>query len=113
MRLLTEEAKLVCDHRLGNVKNEMTQDWVTIDGRIVMIEDDPVGEKISGCPNINLGIKPCQLTLTVKEGYSDLLRIDGNRVCLDTLQGLTDGTPPGIVVYRVIEAGQDFVGEME
>jgi hypothetical protein len=48
----------------------------------------------------------------VKAGYSDLLRIDGRRICLDSLNGLTDGTPPGTVMYKVNEPGQPFVAEV-
>jgi hypothetical protein len=33
-------------------------------------------------------------------------------VCLDTVTGLTDGTPPGIVTYKVRHAGQALVSEM-
>ena len=58
-------------------------------------------------------IKPCQLTLRVQVGYSDLLRIDGRRVCLDTVTGLTDGTPPGMVPYRVRSSRQTLVSEVE
>jgi hypothetical protein len=50
-------------------------------------------------------------TLPVKSGYSDFVRIDGKRICLDTVTGLTDGTPPGTVEYKVRSAGQDFVSE--
>jgi hypothetical protein len=31
-------------------------------------------------------------------------------VCLDAVTGLTDGTPPGIVKYKVRNAGQRLVG---
>ena len=37
------------------------------------------------------------------------------RLCLDTVVGKTDGTPPGVVIYHVRQPGQDFVegsGEM-
>jgi hypothetical protein len=47
----------------------------------------------------------------VTAGYSDLIRINGKRVCLDTVTGLTDGTPPGLVKYKVNNAGQPSVRE--
>jgi len=56
-------------------------------------------------------MKPCLTTLAVRDGYSNLVRIDQHRVCLDTVTGLTDGTPPGIVVYTVRDPGQPFVTE--
>jgi hypothetical protein len=37
------------------------------------------------------------------------LRIAGRRVCLETVTGLTDGTPPGTVKYLVRDPGQGFV----
>jgi hypothetical protein len=111
MLLLNEDADIVCNHELGHVKNEPTQDLVLIGGRRVLVEIDPEGKNISGCPNIGPTIKPCAKTLKVKVGYSDLLRIEGKRICLDTLSGYTDGTPPGIVKYKVNEPGQEFVAE--
>jgi hypothetical protein len=109
--LLTEEAKLVCEHLLGRLKVEVSQSFVTIQRRIVLVEVDPEDKRISGCPNYGPTIKPCTRTLKVKQGYSDLIRIDGRRACLDTVEGLTNGTPPGIVKYRVAEPGQDLVSE--
>lgn len=112
MNVLTEDAVLVCNHVLGTVKIAATQDLVTIARRRVLVEDNPEGRPISGCPNVGATIKPCQRTLRVEEGYSDLVRIDGKRVCLATVTGLTDGTPPGTVHYRVHQPGQDLVSEV-
>lgn len=112
MRLLTEDALLVCDHVLGRVDIEPTQPFVTIEGRRILVEKNPEGRAISGCPNASATIKPCTATLAVKEGYSALLRIGQRRVCLDTVTGLTDGTPPGQVDYVVHQPGQLFVREV-
>jgi hypothetical protein len=109
MLFLTEDAVLVCTHELGKVGIKATQDFVTVDGRSVLVETDPEGRPISHCPNYGPTIKPCTTTLKVTVGYSDLLRIDSRRVCLDTVKGLTDGTPPGTVEYKVRSAGQEFV----
>ncbi len=111
MLLLTEDATLVCKHELGIVQIVATQDLVTVEGRRVLVETDPEGRPIKGCPNIGVGIKPCTTTLRVREGYSGWLRIQGRRICLDTVTGLTDGTPPGVVEYKVRSAGQEFVAE--
>lgn len=111
MKILTEDAVLVCNHLLGTVQNKPSQEWVTIGGRKVLVENDPEGRPISGCPNVGVTIKPCQLTLRVNAGYSEWIRIDGRPVCLDTVDGLTEGTPPGTVHYRVRQPGQDFVSE--
>ena len=110
MRILTEDADLRCDHVKGIVKIEPTQDLVTVNGRCVLVEDNPVKRSIKGCPFTGLGIKPCQVTHPVEEGYSDLLTIDSNRVCLDSLWGKTDGVPLGFK-YSVREAGQDWIDQ--
>ena len=111
MKILTEDAVLVCNHILGTVKNQPSQDLVTIQARKVLVEHDPEGRSISACPNVGITIKPCQLTLKVDVGYSDWIRIDGRRICLDTIDGLTDGTPPGTVHYKVRAPGQDYIDE--
>jgi hypothetical protein len=109
MEILTEDALLVCRHELGTVKIEPTQDLVTIAQRRILVEKDPESRPISNCPNIGATIKQCKTTLQVHEGYSDLVRIDGKRICLDTVTGLTDGTPPNTVTYVVRRPGQDLV----
>lgn len=110
-RLLTDRAVLVCAHELGIVGIAATQSFVTIDGRPILVEINPENRPIVGCPNVGPTIKPCLTTLAVKTGYSKFLRIAGYRVCLDTVTGLTDGTPPGTVNYKVRTPGQDWVSE--
>ena len=109
--LLTYNSRLICKHELGTVANRNSQSFVAISGSPVLVEDDPEGRSIAGCPNVGATIKPCTTTLPVFKGYSDLVRIGGKRVCLDAMTGLTDGTPPGTVEYIVGFAGQDFVSE--
>lgn len=112
MLILNEDAVLVCAHELGLVALAPTQDLVTVAGRRVLVRDNPEGRPIAGCPNLGATIKPCQKTLAVKEGYSALVFIEGRPICLDTVSGLTDGTPPGVVPYKVRSAGQEFVQEL-
>jgi len=112
LKLLTEDAALTCEHILGVVAIQPTQNLVTIEGRRVLVEKDPEARPIHNCPNIGATIKPCTLTLAVKEGYSDLIRIEGRRACLETVTGLTDGTPPGMVNYLVRDPGQQIVSEV-
>ena len=111
MHWLTEDAVLVCKHEMGIVGIVGTQNLVTVNGRKVLVEGDPEGRPIGGCPNIGATIKPCLLTLRVQAGYSSWIRIDGKGVSLDTVTGLTDGTPPGVVKYLVRSAGQSLVSE--
>lgn len=114
MYLLNEKAILVCAHETGLVGIAASQGFVTISGRRVLVKADPVGKPIVGCINANppAGIKPCTSTLPVQKGYSEFVRIDGRAVCLDTVTGLTDGTPPGSHKYKVRDPGQGFVSEI-
>lgn len=109
MRVLTEDAVLVCKHELGRVGIVAGQDLTTVEGRRVLVRSDPEGRPISGCPNAGPTIKPCTSTLPVKKGYSALVSVEGRPVCLETVEGLTDGTPPGTVEYQVRAPGQSLV----
>lgn len=106
--ILTEDAKLRCDH-LGKVENEPSQSLVTIEKRKILVATDPQGRNIHGCPNLTPATKPCTHTLVVEDGYSTIASIGGHPICLATLRGHTDGTPPGTVFYTVQDAGQAFV----
>lgn len=112
MNWLTEDAKLICAHINGKVAIEPTQKLVTIEGRRVLVATDPERKGISGCPNVGPAIKPCATTLKVEKGYSPFITIEGRQVCLDTVTGKTDGTPPGTVYYFVKEPGQDWVEQL-
>lgn len=109
MKVLTKDARIVCDHRTGIVQVDATQNFVTINGRPILVEHDPASKRIAGCANIVATIKPCTLTLVVLAGYSDFVRIGGRRICLDPITGFTDGTPPAAVKYLVERPGQEFV----
>ena len=103
------EAILRCGHD-GKVENVPSQEWVRVKGSPVLVDNDPQGRDISMCPNVGINIKPCNKTLPVTKGYSTFIRIGGKAVCLDTVEGFTDGTPPGGVKYNVRRPGQTLVG---
>lgn len=111
MLFITEDAEIICKHPRGFVQNVPSQNWFTVAKRRVLVEVDPEFRTIKGCANSGVGIKPCTTALTVITGYSNLIRIDGKRVCLDTITGFTDGTPPGLYKYVVSNPGQPFVQE--
>ncbi|MCB9423116.1 MAG: hypothetical protein H6667_25170 [Ardenticatenaceae bacterium] len=111
MKILTVDAKITCKHITGVVQLFTLQNLVTVEGRPVLVANDPERKVITGCANVGLTIKPCALTLPVTKGYSDLVRINGRAVCLDTVTGFTDGTPPGVVKYIVRHPGQKLVSE--
>jgi hypothetical protein len=110
MRWLTEDARLECDHA-GHVSIAATQTLVRIAKRRVLIRPDPEGRSIAACTNANppAGILPCTHTLEVREGYSEFVRIGGKPVCLDSVLGYTDGSPPRVANYKVAAPGQAFV----
>jgi hypothetical protein len=110
MRWVTLDGLMQCAH-LGKVGLVASQTWVTIAGRPVLVQADPEGRPIVGCPNIGPTIKPCTTTLKVQAGYSTWIRVDGKPVVLDIVTGLTDGTPPGVVKYRDTTPGQTLVSE--
>lgn len=112
MYWLTENAVLVCAHELGRVTNTTSQNFVRINNNRVLIKPDPEDRPIAGCPNTGPSIKPCLKTLKVRQGYSSFIRINGHSVCLSTVLGLTDGTPPGTVTYKVHSSGQKLVSEV-
>jgi len=109
MKVLTNAAFITCDHATGVVTNISSQSLVRIDGGLVLVGNDPAGKPIAGCSNIGPTIKPCTSTLAVEQGKSSFVSIDGTPVCLDTVVGGTDGTPPSATKYRVRFAGQVLV----
>jgi hypothetical protein len=108
MQWVTAQAVIKCAHD-GRVATRPSRQWVTVAGVPVLVDDDPEGRGITACPNYGPTIKPCAKTLKVTEGYSGFIRIDGHRVVLSSLDGLTDGTPPGTVHYGVRDPGQPYV----
>jgi hypothetical protein len=108
MNWLTTVADIRCDHD-GRVANAPSQHWVTVSGHKVLVDDDPQGRPIAACPNIGATMKPCLRTLRVATGYSGWIRIGGDAVVLDNLDGLTDGTLPGTVHYLVRHTHQHLV----
>lgn len=107
MKILVLAGTTRCGHD-GMVRPKASQTWVRIGASPVLVAHDPEGRPIAGCPNIGLNIKPCTNTLTVHTGYSGFIRIDERAVCLDSVTGFTDGTPPGAVKYTVRSPGQSF-----
>lgn len=106
--VLTEDALLLCKHVTGRVGISASQRWVTVEARAVLVDDDPQNKDITACSWTGPGVKPCQKTLAVVNGYSTFVFIDGDAVCLDTVTGFTESLPP--VTYDVKHPGQHLVG---
>jgi hypothetical protein len=121
-KILTSQTILACKHKTGLARMDAPenllrfQNFITIEGSPVLCGNfpisDPMLQRINSCTNMGPTIKPCNLTLTAEaHGFSSLIFIEDRPVCLDTLTGLTDGTPPGTVQYNVRDPGQSFVSE--
>jgi hypothetical protein len=104
---ITEDARLECEHG-GVLENKPSQDVLRIDARRVLVAKDPETRHIHNCPFITPTTRPCITSLMVGTGYSTLVAVDGHAVCLSSLSGVTDGTPPG-AQYRVNEPGEIWV----
>ena len=59
MKWMTEDAIVLCTHQLGTVGNQPSQGLVTVDGRKVLVDNDPESRQIRLCPNYGITVKPC------------------------------------------------------
>ncbi len=109
MKPLTERALLTCDHATGVVAHSSSQSLVRMSGSLVLVGNDPANQSIGGCTNAGPTIKPCARTLAVEQGKSGFVYVRGKPICLDTVVGGTDGTPPSATKYRVRSPGQRVV----
>lgn len=109
MRPLTEAALITCDHATGVVAHQASHGFVRIGGFLVLRGNDPGNKGIGGCSNIAPTIKPCTRTMAVETGRSTFVFIRDKPVCLETVVGGTDGTPPSATKYRVRSPGQAVV----
>lgn len=108
---VTIDADIRCEHKLGRVAPVAPEGLVFVEGRPVQTDGDPSGRPIGGCPNVGVGIKPCTRTEAVARGRSSFVFILGKPVVRADLAGLTDGTPQGLVRYKVEDPGQSLVTE--
>lgn len=121
MHILTDEAKIVCGHKLprpGEAKIIATQDLVAIkkanlpkriatERMPILVRQIPPIYMVENCPVENSqNTKKC-MTLTILSGYSRLVRVQGKPICLENLRGITDGMP--LAPIKVEDCGQDFV----
>jgi hypothetical protein len=98
----------MCAHG-GQVTLIPNQTQVTIQGGSVLCEPDLVGAPIVGCAQPpSPGTKPCTtVVLTLPGSTSPNVTVAGRPAYIATLQGLTDGVPPGAIV--VASPGQTTV----
>jgi hypothetical protein len=101
--VLTTASVVQCSHH-ALVTLESSQSKLKAGGSPVLVATDLVGAKVVACPNIGTNLKPCTSTLSVASGTSTKLSVDNQPVLLQTAQGPTDSTPPG--VWTVTSAAQ-------
>jgi hypothetical protein len=106
--IVTTNATIMCVHG-GQVLLTPRQAQVQVQGGFVLCEPDIVGAPIVGCAQVpSPGTKPCTLVVSTLPGSSaPNILVGGRPVYLDTLTGMTDGVPPGVI--KVMSPGQTAV----
>src|SRR3954447_22227862 len=106
--LVNVNAAIMCAHG-GKVMLIAKQTSVTAGGAPVLCEGDLVGAPIVGCAQPpSPGTKPCTMVVSTLPGSSSpTVMVLGRPVLLQTLQGMTDGVPPGMLM--VANPGQATV----
>lgn len=106
--VVTTNASIVCAHG-GRVTLTPRQTTVTIQGGAVLREGDLAGAPIVGCAQPpTVSSKPCTTVVsTLPGGSSPTVTAGGLPVHIDSLSGMTDGVPPGVI--SVISPGQTTV----
>jgi hypothetical protein len=109
-RLLVARAVLKCAH-MGTVGLEPSQDFVRVDGDLLLVEPDTIDRPVSACPMLTPGNPPCTRTVNADRAasFSELVSVEGRGVCLDTATGMTNWSKLAVVPYLVVSPGQDLV----
>lgn len=91
-------ATITCSHG-GRVTLIPRQTTVLVKAGSVMCEPDLIGAPIVGCAQpASTNTKPCTAVLSTLPGASNpRVLVAGRPVYLQTLIGITDGVPPGVV----------------
>jgi hypothetical protein len=96
--IVTTNAMIMCPHG-GQVTLVPRQTQVVVQGGPALCEPDLIGAAIVGCTQpASPGSKPCTFVVSTLPGSSSpQITVGGRPVYLDTLTGMTDGVPPGII----------------
>ena len=106
-KVLTKGGQVACAHQ-GTVQLSAGQSLLKVDGQAVLVEGDLDGKSISGCTTpTSQTSQPCKTITAVIGGTATTLKADGKAVLLETVQGTTDGVPPG--TWSVKSAGQTLL----
>jgi hypothetical protein len=97
--VVTSNAVIMCAHG-GQVTLIPKQTQVTIQGGPVLCEPDLVGAPIVGCAQPpSPSTKPCTMVVSTLPGSSSMkVMVGGRPAYVSTLNGITDGVPPGALI---------------
>jgi hypothetical protein len=104
--IVTAAATIICAHA-GQVTLIPRQAMVLAGGAPVLCEGDLSGAPILGCAQPpSIATKPCTTVVSTSPGVSSSPRVlvGGRPVLIQTLSGITDGVPPGVIT--VVNPGQ-------
>ncbi|MBX3569841.1 MAG: hypothetical protein KF914_17385 [Rhizobiaceae bacterium] len=104
-----EGCKCRCSHGMGRSTPKSSRPFLRIGGSAVLTVDDMAYNFVSFCPNLGPTVKPCDTTLPLVTGRSAFVFANDSPIVFDLAQGGTDGVPPGVTTWAVIEPGQTFV----
>ena len=106
--IVTTNDTIICIHG-GTVVLTPKQGTVTAGGGAVLRETDLIGAPIVGCAQPpTISSKPCTTVVSTLPGSSSLkVLVAGKPAYVATLQGITDGVPPGTLI--VANPGQTSV----
>ena len=62
----------------------------------ILTDGDLLRAVIVGCPQTGIGLKPCTKITSILMGKARRICVDGETPLLETLQAMTDGSPPGL-----------------
>jgi hypothetical protein len=91
---LTVSSDVECSHK-GSVA-VISKAKLTIGGNAVLLSDGIVGQAIAHCTQVSASTTPCTNVVSITPASQALkLTVGGSGVILDTVQGVTNGAPPG------------------
>jgi len=75
---------------------------------VVTEEDILLNGMVVGCPNIGPGLKPCIKATVITKGRTINIITDHQRVVEEGFQALSDGVPPGAIIFAMPMVHPEF-----
>ena len=99
--VVTAASTLLCPHGAPLVITP-SQELLAVDGQSVLVSADLRAAAILACQNIGAGLTPCTKVQSVDGGLAAHLKVGDDQVVLETVVGLTDGTPQPPLPQRLV-----------